>query len=137
MADLKDRLREDRAMRDAAKSLVTNDIANLRGDLDEKGLAARFASRMKEGAEGVVEESTAFAKENPKRVSSGFAIGLGLLLAWIFREPLAKFLDQLMLRHWDEMQTSDQIEVEPENNAESGAAELASPSPPIRNRRHS
>lgn len=127
MADLKERLREDRAMRDAAKSLVSNDIANLRGDLDEKGLAARFASRMKEGAEGVVEESTAFAKENPKRVGSGLAIGLGLILAWIFREPLAKFLDQLMLRHWDEMQTSDQIET-PEN-PESEAEAPAAPSP--------
>ncbi len=127
MNDLKDKLQEDRAMRDAAKQLVSNDISNLRGDLQEKGLASRFATRMKEGAEGVFEESTSFVKQNPRQVGSSAALGLGLLLAWIFRKPLAKFIDELVQRHWDEMRNTEQPETTNTMEVEAESAPSSTP----------
>lgn len=94
MTDL-ERLREDRLMRDVAKQMLTDDVANLKGDVEEKGVAARFVTRMKEGAEGVVEESSDFARENPGRVGSMITLALGLLLGWIFRNEIAGLIHTL------------------------------------------
>ena len=44
MTSRKIQMEEDRALRDAARALVKGDIAHLRGDVEEKGIAARVAS---------------------------------------------------------------------------------------------
>lgn len=122
MADTKQKLREDLAMRNAAKHLVEQDIKNLRGDLDEKGVGSRFVSRMKEGAEGVVDESVAFTEQNPARVGSVFALGLGLLLTWFFREPIARFVDQISAKIAEDPMFKDLIGDFGEEDAEAGDA---------------
>ena len=96
MADLKARLEEDRALRDVARRFVVNDVQNLRGDMEEQGVATRVAIRMQEGADGVVDDGIQFARENPGRVGSGMALGLSLLFGWLFRDQLAAFVE----RHW-------------------------------------
>ncbi|WP_271077914.1 hypothetical protein [Aurantiacibacter sp. MUD61] len=104
MADLKRQLEEDLALRDLAKHLVKRDVENIKGDVEQKGLASRFADRMKEGAEGALDESTDFVKSNPGRVGSVAGLGIILLIAWLFREPLSEFFDELLKKlHLDEL----------------------------------
>jgi len=94
MADLKARLEEDRAMRDTSKRLVTAGMENLRGDLQGENLAKRFAARMREGAEGLADDSKVFARENPGPLGTGAALGLSLLLGWLFREKLTELVER-------------------------------------------
>ncbi len=106
MTDMKARLEEDRAMRDVAKSLVTNDFQHLRGDVQAQGIASRFAGRMREGAEGLVEDTTDFARENPGRLGSAAGLGLSLLFAWLFRDQISELVE----KHWHHVEEfADQI----------------------------
>lgn len=81
-------------MRDAAKSLVTNGVSHLRGDLAEQGIGTRVAVRMREGAEGLADDTAQFARENPGRIGSGIGLGLSLLFAWLFRDQLSELVEK-------------------------------------------
>lgn len=94
MTDMKARLQEDRAMRDVAKSLMMNDLEHLRGDMQAKGVASRFTSRMREGAEGLAEDTSQFARENPGRIGSGVGLGISLLFAWLFRDEISSWVEK-------------------------------------------
>lgn len=106
MSDTKAQLREDRAMRDAARSLVTNGLDHLRGDLADQGIATRAAIRMREGAEGLADDTAQFARENPGRIGSGLALGFSLLFAWLFRDQISELVE----KNWHHVEDlADQI----------------------------
>ncbi len=102
MADIGRQLVEDRAMRDAAKRLARNSLATIRNDYEEQGLASRFVQRMKEGADGVLEDAGGFARENPARLTGMVSLGLAALLAYIFRNELLEAIDNLWHPEQDE-----------------------------------
>ncbi len=89
MADLQHQLREDRALRNAAKRLVKADLGFLKGDMAEKGLGSRIAGRAKEGAAGIAENTAEYADENRIKVGAGLAIGIAAFFGWIFRDRLS------------------------------------------------
>ena len=91
MSDLR-QLEEDRALRDAAKSLVTRDIEHLRGDVKAQNIGKRAAIRVREGAEGAADDAGTFVREHPARVGSGAALGVGLVLLVTFRKQLSDWL---------------------------------------------
>lgn len=93
MSDLRAKLEEDRVMRDAAKGLVTRGAANLKAEASPKTVATKFAVRMREGAEGVVEDGSHFAQENSAKLGGGIALGLGLITAWFFRKQIADIVE--------------------------------------------
>ena len=94
MSDMKARLKEDRAMRDAAKALVTSDVQHLRGDVAEQGIGKRAAIRMREGAEGLVDDTSQFAREHPERLASALGLGISLLLGWLFRDQISEWAEE-------------------------------------------
>ncbi|VVT15257.1 hypothetical protein [Erythrobacter sp. EC-HK427] len=94
MADLR-QLEEDRALRDAAKGLLDRDIAHLRGDVSAQNIGKRAAIRLREGAEGVGGDASAFVRENPGRVGSAAALGVGLVLLVAFRTQLSDWVGAL------------------------------------------
>jgi hypothetical protein len=94
MSDLYRRLEDDRLMRDTARQLVENTVRNLRGDVEQQGIGARMAVRLREGAQGVGGDLAAFTRENPARVGSALALGTALLLGWVFRDRLAQVVEQ-------------------------------------------
>lgn len=88
MADLESDLRQDRALRNAAKRLVKADLGFLKGDVAEKGLGGRIADRAKDGAAGIAESAADFAGENKLQVGTGLVVAAAAFAGWIFRDRL-------------------------------------------------
>ena len=74
-------LEEDRALRDAALALVKDDIAHLRGDVQEKGIVARIASSAALGTADIIEEGVELAQKH-KPASYGIGAVLAMVLGW-------------------------------------------------------
>lgn len=89
MADLEHDLREDRALRNAAKQLVKADISFLKGDMVQKGLGARAVDRAKDGAADIAENTVEYASENRLQVGTGIALAIVAFAGWIFRDRLS------------------------------------------------
>jgi hypothetical protein len=78
------RMKEDRALRDAAQALVKSDVAHLRADLAIRGIGARVAGRVGESAVNILDEAVDVA-ENNRGVLAGL---VGALLLWFVRNPV-------------------------------------------------
>lgn len=90
MADLKRRMHEDRALRDAAKALVEADVAHLRNGLQSKSIGERVLGNIGEGAKDVF-ESAADVADNHK---GALAALIGAIMLWFARNPiLSLFFD--------------------------------------------
>lgn len=84
------RLREDRKLRDAALALVKADADHVRADLKRRGVGARLADRIGEGASDVLDEAVEVA-DTHKGV---LATLIAAVILWFARNPiLALFAD--------------------------------------------
>lgn len=84
------RLREDRALRDAALALLKADVAHLRADLAGKSMGERFMDRISEGAVDVFDEAVEVANNN----RGVLATLIAAVLVWFARNPImALFVD--------------------------------------------
>lgn len=88
---------EDRALRDAARAVLEEDIARLRASLDEQGVASRVSSsvgttvtaRIKAGAGDVFAQAKASAAANPGII----ALVIGAILLWLMRGTLLDLIE--------------------------------------------
>lgn len=78
------RLREDRALRNAAFALVRADLAHVRADLTSRGVGARIFDRIGEGAVDVFEEAVDVAENH----RAALATLIAAVLLWFTRHPL-------------------------------------------------
>lgn len=78
------RLREDKALRDAALALVKADISHLQADLTGKSIKARFSRRVSAGANGIFEEAAVLADDNRGVVATLIAA----FVLWFARNPI-------------------------------------------------
>ncbi len=111
MRDLDLKLKEDRALRDAAKALVTADIAILRADLAGKGFGERIVDRIGEGAVDLFEEAVELADTNRGVLAALF----GAVVLWFARNPIIALFA-------DEADTNDSNEIEEDALDEAEAA---------------
>ena len=88
MTHLKDKLIEDRAMRDASKRLVSADWTMFRNDLKAEGIASRIGHRLAYGARALAEEAEDYAADNKGTVGLGIAGLLAAIGLWIFGDKL-------------------------------------------------
>ena len=88
MTKLPDQFIEDRALRDAARSVFMADIAHAKTTLSGKGIAKRVTSRVGDGAKDVL----AVAKVNADDNRGIIAALLGALILFFAREPILKIL---------------------------------------------
>ncbi|QSB43840.1 hypothetical protein IDJ81_10810 [Tsuneonella flava] len=79
-----DRMYQDRAIRDAAKAVVTADIANIKADLAARSVGDRVADRISDSALGVFEEAIEVADNN----KGALAALLGAIALWFARNPI-------------------------------------------------
>ena len=91
MNDAARRLREDRTQRTAARRLVDVQLAQVKADLVARGIGGRIKDSVVQQADEVVAVGIAVAREN-KPIVLGT---IGLLLVWLFRNPLGRLLGRL------------------------------------------
>ncbi|GAB4484529.1 MAG: hypothetical protein OHK0018_16260 [Erythrobacter tepidarius] len=88
---------EDRALRDAARAVLEQDIARLRASLDQQGVASRVSSsvsstvtsRIKAGAADVLAQARASAADHPGII----ALVIGAILLWLMRGTLLDLIE--------------------------------------------
>lgn len=83
-ADLEQRLREDRVLRNAARALFEADIAHLRASLAGKSISSRIVDRIGEGASDVLDEAMEVADNNKGVIATLIAA----IVLWFARHPL-------------------------------------------------
>jgi hypothetical protein len=96
MTRLPDRFIEDRALRDAARAVLAEDIERLRASLAEEGIGSRLSSgvtskistRIRTGAHDVLEQAKAQAGDH----RGVLALLVGAIVLWLAREPIFAWL---------------------------------------------
>ena len=87
-------LLEDRANRNAARSLFDTRLASVKGDLAARSIGGRIADKAKSDAASAARQGLAVAKE-----SKGIIAGtLGALALWAFRKKLAAAAETMLAR---------------------------------------
>lgn len=84
----KQRLKEDRALRDAARALVDADVAHLKQDLSGKSIGERMIGGVGEGAKAVFQTAGETASNN-RGVLAAIA---GALVLWFAKNPIADLI---------------------------------------------
>jgi len=95
MTRLPDRFIEDRALRDAARAVLTNDIARLRAALNEQGVAGRVSSsvgstvsqRVRRGASDLLDQAKTQASDH----IGVLTVLVGAILLWFARAPIIEW----------------------------------------------
>lgn len=99
MTQLPQRFIEDRALRDAARAVLVEDIERLRASLGEEGIASRvssgvsttISSRIRTGARDVLAQAKAQAGDH----KGVLAVLIGAIILWFAREPILDWIDEL------------------------------------------
>jgi hypothetical protein len=99
MTRLPQRFVEDRALRDAARAVLAEDIARLRAALDEEGIASRVSSgvtatvsdRVRAGARDVLAQARAQAGDH----KGVLAVLVGAIVLWLARGPILDWIAAL------------------------------------------
>jgi len=84
MADLDRQLKEDRALRDAARNLIAADVGLVKGDVKERSVGRRAADLVSTNSREAAHGALGFAAQRPLLVSS---IVLALI-AFFFRSAV-------------------------------------------------
>jgi hypothetical protein len=99
MTRLPQRFTEDRALRDAARAVLAEDLARLRTSLGEEGIASRVSSgvkttvtaRIRSGARDVLAQAKAQAGDH----KGVLAVLIGAILLFLARGPILDWLEAL------------------------------------------
>jgi hypothetical protein len=124
MTALPPRFIEDRALRDAARAVLEEDVARLRESLEEEGVTSRVTSsvgtnitgRIRAGANDVLEQ----AKQAASNHRGVLAVLIGAILLWLMRGPLLALIE-------GKAEVEADTEIEPEDEMAGAAAEALSP----------
>ena len=124
MTALPPRFIEDRALRDAARAVLEEDVARLRDSLEEEGVTSRVTSsvgttitgRIRAGANDVLEQAKQAASDH----RGVLAVLIGAILLWLMRGPLLALIE-------GEAEVEADTEIEPEDEMAGAAAEALSP----------
>jgi len=89
---------EDRALRDAARAVLAEDIERLRASLSDESIASRVSSgvsstitsRIRTGARDVLAQAKAQAGDH----KSVLAVLIGAIVLWFARGPILDWLDE-------------------------------------------
>ena len=123
MTALPPRFIEDRALRDAARAVLEEDVARLRDSLEEEGVTSRVTSsvgttitgRIRAGANDVLEQAKQAASDH----RGVLAVLICAILLWLMRGPLLALIE-------GEAEDEADTEIEPEDAMTGAAAEALS-----------
>jgi hypothetical protein len=128
MTRLPCRFLEDRALRDAARAVLAEDIARVRSALEEEGIASRVSSgvtatisgRIRAGARDVMSQAKARAGDH----KGVLAVLVGLIVLWLARGPILDWMAELDAIDTAEDDTDDETATDA---ASPGAASEGNP----------
>lgn len=92
MAALESRLLADKALRDEAKLTFDARLAQVKLDLEARGIGGRIADEVADRAKLVFDEAAGVVEEHPS-VIGGTIIALVL---WVLRNPIIGWLEELL-----------------------------------------
>ena len=104
MNEAERRLSADRAQRSAARRLLDVQLAQVKADLSARGIGGRIKDSVVQQADEAVATGITVAREN-KPIVAGT---IGLLLVWLFRNPLSKLLGRIFGRTPETEHVDDQ-----------------------------
>ena len=87
---------ELRSLRNAAKGLLRDDVAFLKGNSGNPSPGARLMQGAGAKARTAADSTAQFAADNRLKIGTGIALGVGALAAWIFRDKIEKAFDHLL-----------------------------------------
>lgn len=96
MSPMKRRLHEDRALRDAARGVVTRDVAYLKSDVAEQGLVSRVMATGADYACVMADGAVDIARENRGKLSGGVALLAAGLAVWIYRDEIGDLVSGMV-----------------------------------------
>ena len=113
---------EDRAIRDAARAVLVEDIERLRASLSEEGIASRVSAgvgstitnRIRSGARDVLAQAKAQAGDHKGML----AVLVGAIVLWLARGPILDWLDEFA----DIVDDTDPDAASPESDAQGDPA---------------
>lgn len=99
MTRLPERFIEDRVLRNAARRVLTEDVARIRDSLGEEGIASRVSSgvgssistRFRNGARDVLAQARAQAGDH----KGVFALLMGAIILWFARGPILDWIGEI------------------------------------------
>lgn len=129
MTWLPDRFIEDRAIRDAARAVLTEDIERLRANLGEEGIASRVSSgvsstisgRIRAGASDLLDQAKAQAGDH----KGVLALLVGAIILFLSRGPILDWFDAL-----DDDGSDDDGPENDDTDPQKPGAEAADPADP-------
>lgn len=89
MSPAKQALLQARALRNAARTVVTDDVAYVRSDAAKRGWAKSAAMMGGDYLKVMGEGAIDLAKSNRGKVAGGAAVAMAALAAWAFRDQIA------------------------------------------------
>jgi hypothetical protein len=99
MTRLPDRFIEDRALRDAARAVLTDDIERLRANLSEEGIASRVSSGVTTTVSGRIRAGASDLLDHAKAQAGDYkgvlALLIGAIILWFARGPILEWFDAL------------------------------------------
>lgn len=115
MSKLLGQFHEDKALRDAAKSVLLADIEHARTSFSPKGFADRVGGRIGDGAKDVYSVAKVHADDNRGII----ATLIGAILLWISRDTILEMLglDQTEMQTGAETETENTVEAEADTPA--------------------
>jgi acyl CoA:acetate/3-ketoacid CoA transferase alpha subunit len=93
---MKLRLAEDRALRDAARAVLDNDVGLIKADVAEHGVASRVWSTGVDYARIMAEGAIDLASENRGKLSGGLALAAAGLAVWIYRDQIGDLVSGMV-----------------------------------------
>jgi hypothetical protein len=100
MSRLPERFVEDRALRDAARAVLVEDIERLRESLSQQGIASRLSTdvsatmsnHIRSGARDIFAQVKAQAGDRKGVI----AVLIGALILWLARAPIMEWIEELL-----------------------------------------
>jgi len=82
----------DKALRDTTKQALNSNLAQVKLDLQARGIGGRIADEVVERSKLVFDEATEIAQEHPEVIGGTIAA----LALWVLRNPILGWLDELL-----------------------------------------
>jgi len=103
MGKLAEQVRSDRGIRNAARGLFDQRLAQVRQDIEARGVGGRIADKAASDARDMLDEALEVADQN-RGVVAGTVLAL---LLWFFRNPIMAWAEGLIGSCTGNEETSD------------------------------